>query len=272
MKNAVVGWLLAISAVSAWAVAPVQPTEEEFRSLPEVCVKRLKGTMSRDEMRMYPHLHHYCFGLNFVNRASRSKSAQSRGFNLGNAIDNFDYMVKFLPPGHWMRPQVYVDKGKAHVQAAQHAEAVELFNRAITENPAFEPAYLQLIEALKRTGAQGSALEIATAGLRYIPSSGLIKRAYFELGGKEPLPEPAAKGGAENAEPPAGGEITSSAELPEPQNASPASAESADGGAEESGQDEASKRTAEAARACRFCPPDEIDERWRDSFMKAQEK
>lgn len=272
MKNWLVGWLLACSAVSAWAVAPVQPTEEEFRSLPEVCVKRLKGTMGRDEMRMYPHLHHYCFGLNFVNRASRSKSAQSRGFNLGNAIDNFDYMVKYLPPGHWMRPQVYVDKGKAHVQAAQNVEAIALFNRAISENPGFEPAYLQLIQALKRTGAQSSALEIATAGLRHIPASGLLKRAYFELGGKEPLPEPAAKGAAATAEPPAEDEISRSEEQSEPAGASPANAGTDEGGAEELGQDEVSKRTAEAARACRFCPPDEIDERWRESFMKAQEK
>lgn len=267
MKNWLVGCLLACSAVTAWAVAPVQPTEEEFRSLPEVCVKRLKGTMGDDEMRMYPHLHHYCLGLNFANRADRSRSKQSRGFNLGSAIANFNYMVKYLPPGHWMRPQVYVDKGRAHTKAGEDVEAMDLFNRAIRANPSFEPAYLQLIEALKRTGAKSAALEIATAGLRYIPASGLLKRAYFELGGKEPLPEPEAKGGAENAVPLAGAEITHSEEQGEPANAEPGM-----GGAEELGPDEVSKRTAEAARACRFCPPDEIDERWRESFMKAQEK
>lgn len=271
MKRWLIGGLFTCTVFGSWAAAPAAPTDDEFRVLPEVCVKRLKGTMSRDEMRMYPHLHHYCFGLNFFNRAAKSRDAQSRGFNLRNAIDNFDYMDKHLPIDHWMRPQVYVDKGKAYLQANQGAEAVVLFNKAIRENPAFEPAYLQLINALKGSGEKDSALEVVTAGLRHIPASTLLKRAYFELGGVEPLPNPAATESGGAAQRPIERETGGLDAKPDSFDAKAQAVDQDAGESDELAKGEAAERTAAAARSCRFCPPEEIDERWRESFLGTQE-
>lgn len=285
MKRVLVACLLA-GPLLAGAAEPFAPTPAELAMLPAFCADRLqkgssgKGVASAEQLGRanYLHIHHYCFAVNFVNRARRTVARKDRLYELGRAKSNYEYVVKATEPRFWMRPQIYVELGKVHVQLKETADASRLFNEAIAFNPAYEPAYLALIDLIRDGGRGKDAMEVATAGLRHIPGSAPLKKLYLELGGKEPFPEPIAK-----AAPPA--------EAAPPEAPPPPSPEAAPGGEKQAASTEA-KAPGEAAllpdgarapespaagepvptSGCRFCPPDEVQRRWRESFGGGKEQ
>ena len=263
MKCRTSALLLLIYATSAYSLEPFAPSEAELANLPPICVKRLTGKMTPQEGAMYPSVHHYCYGLNFINRAARARDASSRSFNLTSAKGEINYTIKASPPGHWLLPQLYTDLGRTHLKLKEADQAVGAFSQAIKVNNAFEPAYRGLIEAFRAVGSPSAVLDVARSGLRYLPDSKYLKKVYLESGGKEPFPEPAAK----ETETPGVKRNNSSAE--EDQNDRQSVEGVVQSGAETpeaSGvQDEVSQEDA-TGRACRFCPPEEIEKRWRESF------
>lgn len=288
MKRVLVACLLA-GPLLAGAAEPFAPTAAELAMLPPFCADRLQkgssgvGVASAEQLGRanYLHIHHYCFAVNFVNRARRTVDRKDRLYQLGLARSNYQYVVKATEPRFWMRPQIYVELGRVHVQLKETAEASRLFNEAIAFNPAYEPAYLALIDLIRDGGRGKDAMEVATAGLRHIPDSAPLKKLYRELGGKEPFPEPIAKA----APPP---ETTPP---PSPETPPPSSAEAASGGKMQAAPTDA-KAPGEAAllpsdarapespaagepvptSGCRFCPPEEIQRRWRESFGGGKEQ
>src|SRR5690606_35885495 len=66
----------------------------------------------------------------------------------------------------------------------------KLFADAIAFNQKYEAGYTSLIESLRKNGGKSAALDIATQGLRHIPTSNRLQKTYLELGGKTPFPEP----------------------------------------------------------------------------------
>lgn len=39
------------------------------------------------------HIHHYCYGLNFMNKARFESDPKDKKYYLDNAINNFDYVI-----------------------------------------------------------------------------------------------------------------------------------------------------------------------------------
>lgn len=269
MKRILLAGLLACPLL-AGAAEKFAPTAAELSMLPSFCTDRLQKSASGINVASaahlgqgnYLHIHHYCFAVNFVNRARRAHDKKDRLYDLGLAKNNYNYVIKAAEPGFWMRPQIYVELGKVHLQLKETGEALRLFNDAITFNPAYEPAYHALIDVHRQSGRGKEALEVATAGLGHVPGSQSLKKEYLGLGGKEPFPEPVKKVESppfnvspaepepQDAEKPVG-----TAVLPTAEGAPAASGLESPGGAEpipESG--------------CRFCPPEEIQRKWRESF------
>lgn len=249
--------LLAAASMSVSAVEGFAPTDAEIALLPPYCAKKLKGTMTPQEGAYYPHVHHYCFGLNFANRAMRAGNATSRKFNLESSKGEFNYVIQRLEKTHWMYPQLQTDMGNTLLKLNDSSGALNAFNMALSANPSYERAYMGLIQTLQKSGSRSSVLDVASTGLKHLPTSRYLKKIYLDFGGKEPFPEP----------------IVRQAESPKSELQS---ADQSVNAAEPIGNSEKGPKsaTAEATEnaadrpdtGCRFCPPEEIQERWRETF------
>lgn len=275
MKRILLAGLLACPLL-AGAAEKFAPTAAELSMLPPFCSDRLqkgssgKGVASAAQLGQgnYLHIHHYCFAVNFVNRARRARAPKDRLYNLGLAKNNYAYVINAAEPRFWMRPQIYVELGKVHLQLKEVGDASRLFNDAIAFNPEYEPAYHALIDMYQESGRGKEALEVATAGLGHVPGSQSLKKEYLGLGGKEPFPEPVKKvepppseASPAEPEPQDAEKPVGTADLPTAEGAPAASGLASPGGAEpipESG--------------CRFCPPEEIQRKWRESFNGAKDR
>lgn len=135
-------------------------------------------------------LHHYCVGLNFVNRYWHARSKQDKGFYLQNAMNNFDYIVKAEKPGFALSVELYSNRGEVFKLMGRPGEAARDFKHAISINPEYVKPYLQLADLDAAGKSAARALETVTEGLRHVPDSTALQRRYLELGGKKPFPEP----------------------------------------------------------------------------------
>jgi tetratricopeptide (TPR) repeat protein len=264
---------LLVCPLFANAAESFTPSAAELRLLPAFCTDRLqkgssgKGVAAAAQLGQgnYLHIHHYCFAANFVNRARRTLNRKDRSYNLGLAKNNYNYVIKATEPRFWMRPQIYVELGKVHLQLKEVGDANRLFNDALAFNPEYEPAYHALIDMYKDVGRGKDALEVATAGLRQVPASVSLKKVFLDLGGKEPFPEP----------------IGPAAQAPSDSVSSPDQASVNAGATADTAPDTATAAPTDDApdgsepipeNGCRFCPPDEIMSRWRESFGGTEEE
>jgi len=194
------GWGIVMGMLSAHAnaVEPWAPTDSEMASLPPYCMARFKSGQDSPEYKMWEgklgkdflHTHHYCAGINFINRYYRSRSQQDKRFNLNQAQNNLQYMVANADPGYSLMPDVYLNLGVVHSLTNQTAQAITHFNKAIELNPRQPKAYNALSDYYVKTKQSAKALAIVTTGLRHNPDTKSLQRRYTELGGKLPYPEP----------------------------------------------------------------------------------
>lgn len=194
------GWGIVMGMLSAHAnaVEPWEPTDSEMASLPPYCKIKMKSSPSSLEYKAWQstlgkdflHTHHYCAGINFINRYYRSRTQQDKRFNLNNAQNNLQYMVAHADPSYSLMPDVYLNLGVVYSLSNQTAQAITHFNKAIELNPRQPKAYNALSDYYAKTKQSAKALEIVTAGLRYNPDTKSLQRRYTELGGKLPYPEP----------------------------------------------------------------------------------
>jgi tetratricopeptide (TPR) repeat protein len=137
------------------------------------------------------HIHHYCFALNFMNRArGMSSSNKDRKGALGAAITNFDYVLRNTQPDFYLRPEILMNRGIALSMMNRTGEAVGDLLKAIEANPKQARAYTTLADMYDKQKNRSKALEIVTEGLRHNPDTKSLKRRYTELGGKLPYPAP----------------------------------------------------------------------------------
>lgn len=194
------GWgiFMAMFSVYAHAVESWAPTDSEMASLPPYCKARMKSGQGSPEYKLWEstlgkdflHTHHYCAGINFINRYYRSRSQQDKRLNLNNAENNLQYMVANADSGYSLMPDVYLNLGVVYSLMKQPARAITHFNKTIELNPRQPKAYNALSDYYVKTKQSAKALEIVTAGLRHNPDTKSLQRRYTELGGKLPYPEP----------------------------------------------------------------------------------
>lgn len=211
---------LAIIASPGHAADPWTPSDAEMASLPPFCKAKLNPDSSGGEYKMwantlgkdFEHTHHYCVGINFINRYYRSRSPQDKRFNLNNALGNLNYMVNHASPNYSLMPDVYLNRGLVYSLQKQHGRAIADLQKAIELNPRQAKAYNVLADYYVSMKMQTKALETVTQGLRHSPDTTSLQRRYGELGGKLPYPEPVLPAKAEP--PPTGAAIESASEAP----------------------------------------------------------
>jgi len=201
LKAKTVLMLLCLAASISPAVAVetgIRPNSAEMLRLPAYCQVKFNSSPESPEWKAwrdqigqnYIDLHHYCAGLNYVNRYWGARKTQDRGFYLQRAMANFDYMVKAEKPDFTLRAELYSNRGEVFKLMRKPGEAVKDFNKALSINPGIVKPYLQLADLYVSSNASARALETVTEGLRHLPDSSALQRRYLELGGKQPFPEP----------------------------------------------------------------------------------
>lgn len=219
------------------------------------------------------HTHHWCDCVRFRHRALKAignKAAVTH--NLNEAIGGCDYVISHVSPGSRILPKVHVDKGRALKLRGDDGAATLEFQRALALNPREVNAYSELSLLQEARGQKSAARETATLGLRHNPDSKLLQKRYLELGGKEPFPEPIASIVPEPAKKLT--EQPSQEKLPD--LAPPASLNAVNARTEAPVESEAAEQGKpgedRSGRSCRFCSPDEIQQRWINSFKASREK
>ena len=195
IKNVLMVLVGGLVVLATQANGQFAPTDAEIQNLPAFCVARLKGgpeaviwrqTLGKD----FIHVHHYCNGLNHINRYYRAKREQDKRHFLSVAEGNLRYMVTNAEPTFSLMPDVYLNLGVVYSLTNQTAQAITHFNKAIELNPRQPKAYNALSDYYAKVKQSAKALEIVTTGLRYNPDTKSLRRRYSELGGKLPYPEP----------------------------------------------------------------------------------
>lgn len=276
MNRWIVVMAAALPTFGANAQQAYAPSDVELRGLPAYCQAKF-GAAKGDQAQLarwnahfgpdnWVHMHHYCLGANFVQRLHATTDRQKRTDLMKEAVANYVYVLEHGEKSFWMRPQIQVEAGKILAQMGQRGEAARYYSQALAANPDYQPAYLPLIQAYRDAGSSASALEVATTGLRHFPESKPLQEAYLSLGGKKPFPEPISRGVA--ASKPEAATFTPSPAESRSEEASRQSGETLP----EGGQGAAGDSAVPPERGCRFCPPEEIQQKWRESFGEAQKK
>lgn len=240
------------SALANWA-----PTQAEMAALPAYCAAKFDEGRNPEAAKMwrasmggdFSHIHHYCAGLNFLNRG-RGTFGSGRNGVLGAAVREFDYVLSHASPGFYLRAEILMNRGIALSLLKRDGEAVGNLLEAIKLDARQPRAYMTLADLYDKQKNRGKALETVSEGLRQNPGTKSLQRRYTELGGKLPYPAPAeaAPAVAEAAKPPA----ETPASDPATQPAEPASAASAPTPAVEPIAQP--KIGSPTNPYCRFCP------------------
>lgn len=185
MKRTALILLAFVACEPAWAYLPFGRTPAED----VMCKARIAGRDISD-VRNWQHMHHYCDGLRFYNRAMASTSNRME-FNsyIVTSIKNFDYVLSHTTSDFEMRPEIIAEKARALALAGRKAEAIMLYTGVVVQTPKYVPAYLYLADHYAGSDRK-KALELVSLGLRHNPATKSLQRRYAELGGKLPYPAP----------------------------------------------------------------------------------
>ncbi|MHB8760548.1 MAG: tetratricopeptide repeat protein [Thiobacillus sp.] len=175
------------AALAVWAPSPA-----EMAALPPYCAARFnEGSPAFRSWRTsmgsdFVHLHHYCAGINFINRARASVSAARKDM-LVAAVREFDYVLDHVSSGFHLRSEILMNRGVALSLLKRDGEAIGNLLEAIKLDPRQPRAYSALADLYGKQNP-GKALEAVSEGLRHNPDAKALQRRYTELGGKLPYP------------------------------------------------------------------------------------
>ncbi len=246
--------LLAVLLPISPATAAWEPTQAELGALPPYCAARFGGSaeaLRNAKASMGPdfsHIHHYCAGLNFINRVRGSASSTKQDTLLA-AVRNFDYMLGHASVDFYLRPEILMNRGIALTMLKRNGEAVGNLMQAIELDPGQPRAYMALADLYLTLKNHSKALETVTQGLRHNPDTKSLQRRYTELGGKLPYPAAAEPAAVETQtatpdQPPTAVAAPVDAPVAEVQGSAPAAAEAA----------VPPKIGSPTNPYCRFCP------------------
>lgn len=183
-------------AGSAQSYANMPYTRDEALALPRAClaqniiVKTLNGpVLSETEMQQwqaqltpgFEHIHHYCWGLMQMARATRAEKEMDRNASYRSAIRNFDYVIRNWTPAYPLTPDAHFKKGIALRFLGSDAGAATEFLNAIRAKSDFSPPYAALADLQADLGNVDEARQTVELGLANAPNSKLLAAKRAEL-------------------------------------------------------------------------------------------
>ncbi|MBW8371327.1 MAG: hypothetical protein K0M66_10190 [Thiobacillus sp.] len=195
MKHSAKYLLILIGMLSQVSSVMAAPSKAGLAALPPYCEARKNaGSESFRSWRSsmggdFNHIHHYCNGLDLLNRARGSYSSKNSEM-LSAVVREFDYVLSHASPGFYMRSEILMNRGVALSMMKRNGEAVSNLLKSIELDAKQPRAYMTLADVYDKMKNRGKALETVTDGLRHNPDTKSLQRRYTELGGKLPYPAP----------------------------------------------------------------------------------
>lgn len=191
-----IGYSLILTlVVPAFATETDYPKDSELSALPQYCTAKLRKTPEAKVWAAklgagFGHTHHYCNGLNKINRYYKATSQYDQKFYLGEAVLEFEYMIKHAAPTYSLMPEVYLNRGFALSKLHRDGEAIADLMKALELTPESPRIYATIADFYANRKMTDNALATVTEGLKHVPKSKMLQRRYTELGGKQPFPVP----------------------------------------------------------------------------------
>ena len=264
MKQCGLALLLIIFAAQAYGASllPSRPTPSEMALLPDYCKIKFNYDAHAPEFRVwldrlgaiYYSMHHYCEGLNFINRYRYQAGDKHRDYYLSRAVPAIKGFANEMPPNYPMASDVYLNLGIAYKLTGNDASASKYFSRSLDRDPRQVWAYINLVELYKKAGKKDEALKLVSSGLQHIPKNESLQRIYLDLGGREPFPAPLQPSASSMQDNNAAGTGVKSKPTVERTNAETSMPKGEAGSA--NGEANQSKIGTPTNPYCRFCPPE----------------
>lgn len=199
LSSRIVCWavLMCLTGV-AIAAKPKDITETEMRLVPEYCPytqgfgkadaygknspegQRWVSLMGRG----FLSLHHYCWGQINLIRARRSDVSSSvRSHMLSTVRDDFKFVLNATDADFILRPEIYTRLGDVELMMRNIRGANAAFSQARALKRDYWPAYSRWAEYLIRSGKRNEAKKLIQTGLKYSPTSQVLREQYRLVGG-----------------------------------------------------------------------------------------
>lgn len=271
MYRSFFGALFLIWGVPAHAAdLPWRPTPEEMALLPEYCKVRYTDNGRSPEFRAWMQrvgpkfmgIHHYCTGINYINRYLYRIADKKRDYYLSRALPEIDYVAKDMPPDFPLAGDIYLNRGIALQLMKRDSLAIIDFYKSIEHDPNQVRAYIAIAEMHSKANNKPKALESITTGLRNVPDSKNLQKKYRELGGKEPFPKPLDVAPNSSVDAPVpqidkGGDAGSVTTPDAGRIQQPVSPSGQENTGKDAGDTQSAPIGAPGNPYCRFCPPAE---------------
>ena len=144
-------------------------------------------------------LHHYCSGLDNLNKFYTAKTKEGKDYNLIHAMSDFNYALNVPSAHNPILGEQYISRGIAFLLYKKYGEAIRDWHKALEINPKLGRAYTELADYFERNKQTKKSLEIVALGLQHLPGDKGLQRRYIRLGGKLPFPEPLEKPSADSS-------------------------------------------------------------------------
>lgn len=179
--NALCLMLLTFSAVAEGI------TDAELSALPPLCAAKIKKkdeALWRSQFKHddWIHLHHYCGGLNALNRLLRYGPEKAKG-EIDGGLWEFNYVLKGTSQDCSLRPDMHYGKGKLLQHRGEVGSALLEFLRAIEIKPNHVGAILAATDIYLTLKKRENALALLEKGLLSAPETKSLQRKYTEMGG-----------------------------------------------------------------------------------------
>jgi len=190
MRYSIVIFLFITYLVPAQAVENLVPTARELQVLPEFCKLKFKKGGEDRALGMsiwgqqFSNIHHYCFGLNWMNRYYKRVATAEAKRTLNAAVLEFTYMVDHLYEDGPLAGEILMNRGVAFMAAKRNADGLKDLYKALQYNPGLAKVYRIIARYYEKNGRRDNALEILEEGMKHVPRSNSLRRLYKKYGGK----------------------------------------------------------------------------------------
>lgn len=189
--------LFALFLTTSIAGQPPNITPEEIVLLPNYCPYTqgfqygIKAGMNNHPMAERWHetigpafmdLHHYCWALIELQRASKRGAANEikKGLRL-SALGNLWYVINKGHSDLVLLPEIYTWIGRTELQLERPSQAEAAFEKARAIKPDYWPAYFHWGEHLFSNKSLNEARIIVTEGLKHAPSAKPLQELLKQL-------------------------------------------------------------------------------------------
>ena len=238
-------------------------TEADYQTLRAWCVQRTANQdnaawQAANNPERYFHFQHFCFAMPWENKLVTAANQQDRVTAANTIVNETSYVIRHVPRTHFLIPEVHVLRGRAYYASKRYVEAEVDLLAALQLDPRHARAAVQLATLYRNTDRPAKAVEVVKGALSGSPGNFRLRNLGKELGvALPPVPEK-----AQTPTRPAVPEQPVATSVPEAATDARSAAATDEGRAAEAAD--------EATSACRFCPPEEIQQRWRDYFDETQ--